>query len=62
MILEPVYRRTGDLNKLVGALEAQLESVDDRDRAGADLWARWPRFISGSAGSIWRSSAAAGPG
>jgi tetratricopeptide (TPR) repeat protein len=29
-ILEPVYRRSGDLNKLVGALDAQLESVDDR--------------------------------
>jgi tetratricopeptide (TPR) repeat protein len=28
--LEPVYRRSGDLNKLVGALDAQLESVDDR--------------------------------
>ncbi|HEX3902026.1 MAG TPA: tetratricopeptide repeat protein [Polyangia bacterium] len=30
VILEPVYRRTGDLNKLVGALDAQLESADDR--------------------------------
>ena len=30
VILEPVYRRSGDLNKLVGALEAQLEAVDDR--------------------------------
>ncbi len=30
MILEPVYRRGGDLNKLVGALDAQLESADDR--------------------------------
>jgi tetratricopeptide (TPR) repeat protein len=29
-ILEPVYRRTNDLNKLVGALEAQLEFADDR--------------------------------
>ena len=29
-ILEPVYRRGGDLNKLVGALDAQLESADDR--------------------------------
>ena len=29
-ILEPVYRQSGDLNKLVGALEAQLDSVDDR--------------------------------
>src|SRR4029079_15006903 len=28
--LEPVYRQSGDLNKLVGALEAQLDSVDDR--------------------------------
>jgi tetratricopeptide (TPR) repeat protein len=30
VILEPVYRRTNDLNKLVGALEAQLEFADDR--------------------------------
>ncbi|HTB60233.1 MAG TPA: tetratricopeptide repeat protein, partial [Polyangia bacterium] len=30
VILEPVYRRSGDLNKLVGALDAQLESADDR--------------------------------
>ncbi len=30
VILEPVYRRTGDLNKLCGALEAQLQSADDR--------------------------------
>ena len=30
VILEPVYRQSGDLGKLVGALEAQLESVDDR--------------------------------
>ena len=30
VILEPVYRGAGDLGKLVGALEAQLESVDDR--------------------------------
>ena len=30
VILEPVYRRGGDLNKLVGALDAQLESADDR--------------------------------
>ncbi|HEY4393736.1 MAG TPA: tetratricopeptide repeat protein, partial [Polyangia bacterium] len=30
VILEPVYRRTGDLHKLVGALEAQLQSADDR--------------------------------
>jgi tetratricopeptide (TPR) repeat protein len=30
VILEPVYRRSGDLNKLVGALDAELESVDDR--------------------------------
>ncbi|HVV50142.1 MAG TPA: hypothetical protein VHO06_10820, partial [Polyangia bacterium] len=29
-ILEPVYRRTNDLTKLVGALEAQLEFADDR--------------------------------
>jgi tetratricopeptide (TPR) repeat protein len=30
VILEPVYRRAGDLHKLVGSLEAQLESADDR--------------------------------
>jgi tetratricopeptide (TPR) repeat protein len=30
VILEPVYRGSGDLGKLVGALEAELESVDDR--------------------------------
>ena len=30
VILEPVYRRSGDLNKLVGALDAELETVDDR--------------------------------
>jgi tetratricopeptide (TPR) repeat protein len=30
VILEPVYRRSGDLTKLVGALDAELESVDDR--------------------------------
>jgi tetratricopeptide (TPR) repeat protein len=30
VILEPVYRRAGDLPKLVGALDAELESVDDR--------------------------------
>ena len=30
VILEPVYRRSGDLGKLVGALAAQLETVDDR--------------------------------
>jgi golgin subfamily B member 1 len=29
-ILEPVYRRSGDLDKLVGSLGAQLESADDR--------------------------------
>ncbi len=29
-ILEPVYRRAGDLDKLVGALGAQLEAADDR--------------------------------
>ncbi len=28
--LEPIYRGAGDLPKLVGALDAQLESVDDR--------------------------------
>ena len=30
VILEPVYRQSGDLGKLVGALDAQLDSVDDR--------------------------------
>ncbi len=30
VILEPVYRASGDLTKLVGALDAELESVDDR--------------------------------
>ena len=30
VILEPVYRQSGDLGKLVAALEAQLESLDDR--------------------------------
>jgi tetratricopeptide (TPR) repeat protein len=30
VILEPVYRQAGDLVKLVGALESQLESADDR--------------------------------
>ena len=31
VILEPVYRQSGDLGKLVGALDAQLDTVDDRD-------------------------------
>ena len=30
VILGPVYRRAGDFGKLAGALEAELESVDDR--------------------------------
>jgi tetratricopeptide (TPR) repeat protein len=30
VILEPVYRHSGDLAKLVGSLGAQLESADDR--------------------------------
>ncbi|HZL17852.1 MAG TPA: hypothetical protein VFG23_08910, partial [Polyangia bacterium] len=30
VILEPVYRRSGDLAKLVGSLGAQLEAADDR--------------------------------
>jgi len=30
-VLEPVYRHAGNWSRLVGVLEAQLESVDDRD-------------------------------
>ncbi len=36
VILAPVYRRAGDLGKLVGALDAQLEAVDDRTGPGGD--------------------------
>jgi tetratricopeptide (TPR) repeat protein len=32
VILEPVYRRAGDWSKLVGALDAELDSVEDRDQ------------------------------
>ncbi|HVZ72172.1 MAG TPA: tetratricopeptide repeat protein [Polyangia bacterium] len=32
VVLEPVYRTAGDWGKLVGALEAQLETVEDRDQ------------------------------
>jgi tetratricopeptide (TPR) repeat protein len=31
-VLEPVYRSSGDWGKLVGALEAQLDFIDDRDQ------------------------------
>jgi tetratricopeptide (TPR) repeat protein len=31
VVLEPVYRAAGDWGKLVGALEAELETVEDRD-------------------------------
>ena len=62
VILEPVYRRSGDLGKLVGALDAQLETVDDRDEQRAASCARWRRFISASAARTWRSTAAAAPG
>ncbi len=37
VVLEPVYRAAGDRGKLVGALEAQLETVDDRDQRVAIL-------------------------
>ena len=30
IILEPIYRRGNDLDRLAGALEAQLDSIDDR--------------------------------
>jgi tetratricopeptide (TPR) repeat protein len=32
VVLEPIYRGAGDRAKLVGALEAQLETIDDRDQ------------------------------
>jgi golgin subfamily B member 1 len=50
MVLEPVYRGAGDWGKLVGALEAQLETVDDRDqrvtilREMADIYQRLARL------------------
>jgi tetratricopeptide (TPR) repeat protein len=50
VVLEPVYRGTGDWGKLVGALEAQLETVDDRDqrvtilREMADIYQRLARL------------------
>ncbi len=31
VILEPIYRKAGDWQKLVAVLDAQLETVDDRD-------------------------------
>jgi tetratricopeptide (TPR) repeat protein len=37
VVLEPVYRGAGDRGKLVGALEAQLETIDDRDQRVAIL-------------------------
>ncbi|HVR01060.1 MAG TPA: tetratricopeptide repeat protein [Polyangia bacterium] len=37
VVLEPVYRATGDRGKLVGALEAQLETIDDREQRVAIL-------------------------
>src|SRR6185503_17393286 len=48
--LEPIYRRANDLDKLAGALDAQLESVDDRTeririlRELADLHQRMGRI------------------
>src|SRR5262249_45102381 len=50
IVLEPVYRSTGDWGKLVGALEAQLETIDDRDkritilREMADIYQRLSRL------------------
>ena len=50
VVLEPVYRAAGDWGKLVGALEAQLETVDDRDqrvailREMADIYQRLGRL------------------
>jgi tetratricopeptide (TPR) repeat protein len=50
VILGPVYRRAGDFAKLAGALEAELESVDDRAeririlRELADIHERTGRF------------------
>ncbi|HVU50065.1 MAG TPA: tetratricopeptide repeat protein [Polyangia bacterium] len=37
VVLEPVYRGAGDRGKLVGALEAQLETIDDREQRVAIL-------------------------
>ncbi len=31
VILEPIYRKAGDWQKLVGVLDAQLDTVEDRD-------------------------------
>jgi tetratricopeptide (TPR) repeat protein len=50
VVLEPVYRGAGDWGKLVGALEAQLETIDDRDqrvtilREMADIYQRLARL------------------
>ncbi len=50
VVLEPVYRAAGDWGKLVGALEAQLETVDDHDqrvtilREMADIYQRIGRL------------------
>ena len=37
VVLEPVYRGVGDRGKLVGALEAQLETIDDHEQRVAIL-------------------------
>jgi tetratricopeptide (TPR) repeat protein len=37
VVLEPVYRGEGDRGKLVGALEAQLETIDDHEQRVAIL-------------------------
>ncbi len=37
VVLEPVYRGSGDRGKLVGALEAQLETIDDHEQRVAIL-------------------------
>jgi tetratricopeptide (TPR) repeat protein len=37
VVLEPIYRGAGDRGKLVGALEAQLETIDDHEQRVAIL-------------------------
>ena len=52
---------SGDLGKLVGALDAELESSTTAP-SGCASCARWRRSISASAGRSGRSTAAAAPG
>ena len=60
-ILEPVYRRAGDSTSW-SAPSMRSWSRPTTAPSGCGSWARWPRSTSASAGSTWRSTAAAGPG